>query len=510
MKFLRILPLLFLAASPALAQRPTVFPPPDTKPPPAANAPPNTNASGEETDLPPDAGPAMKKTQGRSPPPPSNLTIIYKLKYGGKLTWTRPDGTREDFDQWQSYKDDAHNLVTEVTRALHDGTDYKYAIEPLASKGFDPVDIPILYMTGDNDFEFTKTEATNLRKYLLDGGTIIFNAARGRDEFSSAVAREMMNVFPEKKFMRLPPDHPVFNSKYKLTTLLTQTSGIKSAQAPEIYSLDIGTRAAAIMVPMGLGASWTHSAYHPQGKHILDENLRLGVNIVAYVLGSTSYSRFLAQKFPVYAGRTREGDRLRHAVVKYAGSWDVNPGLQNSMMFGLHDNTGIGVDLAPKAVALDEPGLGDYPLVFMTGHYDFEFSGKEAKGLAEYLKKGGMLVASAAAGLKPFDTAFRREIKKALPDAELIKIPPTHPIFSGWDPAAKEAVAYTRAALHDNPELKDPEFYGLFVDDRLAVLYTPYDLNNGLNGETNAYAKGVESPDALRLAVNIVAYSMSH
>lgn len=49
----------------------------------------------------------------------------------------------------------------------------------------------------------------------------------------------------------------------------------------------------------------------------------------------------------------------------------------------------------------------------MTGHYDFELTSKEIEGLRRYLERGGMLVASAGAGLKPFDTAFRRELKKS-------------------------------------------------------------------------------------------------
>ena len=56
--------------------------------------------------------------------------------------------------------------------------------------------------------ELTPAEVENLRKYLSAGGTIIFNAARGLDEFSLAVAREMRRVFPQKQFMRLPLDHP--------------------------------------------------------------------------------------------------------------------------------------------------------------------------------------------------------------------------------------------------------------------------------------------------------------
>ncbi|MFT2621816.1 DUF4159 domain-containing protein, partial [Escherichia coli] len=80
----------------------------------------------------------------------------------------------------------------------------------------------------------------------------------------------------------------------------------------------------------------------------------------------------------------------------------------------MKDNTGIDVDFSPRGVGLDDPEVGRFPLLFMTGHYDFQFTKEEAAGLVRYLQRGGMLFASSAAGLKPFDRAFRRELKKAL------------------------------------------------------------------------------------------------
>ena len=112
-------------------------------------------------------------------------------------------------------------------------------------------------------------------------------------------------------------------------------------------------------------------------------------------------------------------------------------------------------------------------------------------------------------GLKPFDTAFRRELKKAFPKAELVKLPPTHPLFGGgWSVVDK--IAYSPAALKDDPALEYAEFYALFVDGRIAVLYTPFDLMSGVNRELNAYAKGVSPDDAVRITINIFGYALSH
>ena len=503
------------ASSPAFAQgkrRVVTFPPAEAPPPPPAKSPPKMQTSGEDTDILPDTGPVMRKTQERTPPPPTNLTIMYKVEYGETLEYVHPDGRVQKFEQWKSFQNDAYNLVTATNVRLADGNNYQYATRKLAAGGFDPVDIPILFMAGDYDFTFSDKEVENLRKFIVDGGTIIFNAARGRDEFSQAVAREMRRVFPGKLFMRLPMDHPVFNARYRITQVLSMVNGVQFQQPPEVYSMDIGTRAAAILVPGGMGTAWSGEQYHPAGKHVVGESaVRLGVNLIAYTLGSTEYGKFLAQEFPTYQGKTREGDVFKYVQAKYTGSWDLNPAIQNTVQQSLHDNTRevVHVDYGPQTVTFDDQQLGNYPLVFMTGHYDFQLAPAEIENLATYLNNGGTLVATAAAGLKPFDTAFRREIKRVIPKGELIKLPPSHPLFTtGWNPLEK--VAYSPAALRDNPGLEYPEVWGLFIDDRLVVIYSPFDLMSGMNRENNAYAKGLAPDDATRLVLNFITYSLSN
>ena len=72
--------------------------------------------------------------------------------------------------------------------------------------------------------------------------------------------------------------------------------------------------------------------------------------------------------------RKSDGDVVRFASVRYSGSWDVNPALQNSLLQGLKENTNIDVDYAPRTVGLDDAETGQFPLLFMTGHYDFHLS----------------------------------------------------------------------------------------------------------------------------------------
>ena len=178
-------------------------------------------------------------------------------------------------------------------------------------------------------------------------------------------------------------------------------------------------------------------------------------------------------------------------------------------LHGLKENTGIDVDYAPHYLDLDKPELMNYPFLIMTGHLDFELSTAETENLRAYLNKGGTLIASAAAGFKAFDIALRRELKKTLPDQEFVPLPPTHPIFNaGWQPLEK--VTYTGAALRDDPTLQYPEFFAVFLDQRPAVIYTPFDFLGALNRESNPYSKGLVSDDAMRLAICLMTFVLSH
>ena len=77
-------------------------------------------------------------------------------------------------------------------------------------------------------------------------------------------------------------------------------------------------------------------------------------------------------------------------------------------------------------------------------------------------------------------------------------------------PDVPAAPAKRTYPLRDEPDLEFPEFYGVFIDNRLAIVYTPYDLMSGVNRESNAYAKGVTNADATRIIINLIVYALSN
>ena len=59
------------------------------------------------------------------------------------------------------------------------------------------------------------TEVPILREFLLRGGTLTFDDFHGPIEWAN-LEHEMKRVFPDRKIVDLPKDHPIFSCFYQL------------------------------------------------------------------------------------------------------------------------------------------------------------------------------------------------------------------------------------------------------------------------------------------------------
>lgn len=197
---------------------------------------------------------------------------------------------------------------------------------------------------------------------------------------------------------------------------------------------------------------------------------------------------------------TFQGSAQEIALLKYSGGgdWYANPtSLPNLIRFC---NTNISTKLKgkPATVEPSSPDLFAYPFVHMTGHGNVIFSQIDAENLRKYLNGGGFLHIDDNYGMDKF---IRPELKKLFPESELLEIPATHAIFQkpysfpGGLPKIHE---------HDG---KAPQAYGLFLNNRLALLYTyETDLGDGWeDAEVNNDPLEVRTK-ALQMGANIINY----
>lgn len=197
----------------------------------------------------------------------------------------------------------------------------------------------------------------------------------------------------------------------------------------------------------------------------------------------------------------RHGVQL--AAVKYGGGGDwyqARTPLPNLIRY-VREHTLIDLAPEPEVVELTGNKLFSYPILFLSGHGNVVFSDDEAERLRRFLTGGGFLYIDDDYGLDPY---IRRELKKVFPESDLVELPFSHPIYR----THFEFSHLPKIHEHDG---KPPQGFGIFVEGRLAVLYT-YETN---------ISDGWESPEvhntppdkrelALQFGTNIVAFALTN
>jgi len=160
--------------------------------------------------------------------------------------------------------------------------------------------------------------------------------------------------------------------------------------------------------------------------------------------------------------------------------------------------THLQVALHFKPIKLDGEELFDTPFCAWSGEGSFKLSEVERKNLGSYLRKGGFIISSPGCSDNDWDRSFRAEIEAIFPDNELIKIPMDHLIFRTVREITKLSTS-RKSSTH---------LEGLFIDGRLALVYTLDGVNQAQFAKGCCCCGGDEIKQASDLNVNILTYAL--
>lgn len=188
------------------------------------------------------------------------------------------------------------------------------------------------------------------------------------------------------------------------------------------------------------------------------------------------------------------------ALLKYSGGgdWYANPTSLPNLIKFCNQNINTKIKTKPGLVEPSSPDLLSYPFVHMTGHGNVVFSDADVANLQNYLSSGGFLHIDDNYGM---DEYIRKEIKKMMPNADLIELPSSHPIFQ--KPYAFPS-GIPKIHEHDG---KRPQAFGIFVEQRLVLLYTfETDLGDGWEDPEVHHDNTEARLKALKMGANILNY----
>lgn len=195
------------------------------------------------------------------------------------------------------------------------------------------------------------------------------------------------------------------------------------------------------------------------------------------------------------------GFRLGRVKYSGGGDWYNDPSADENVLKFLKESTNINIKTEYEYVDLATDEIFKYPMLFMTGHGNINFSANESERLKKYLDAGGFLYIDDDYG---FDEYIRKEMKKVYPDKKFEELPPSHKIFN-IHYNLKNGMPKTHE--HDD---KPPQIFALYNNDKISVIYT-YESNPSDGWADPDIHK--DSPEkrleALQFGANLIIYALT-
>jgi hypothetical protein len=356
----------------------------------------------------------------------------------------------------------------------------------------DPERNPVITVSGYYHFSFTPPQRKAFRKFMLAGGTMVFDVGLGSKPFYDSVRRELRIIFRDFPLDRLDPAHPVFSSYYDLAKE-------RSGSLPMLEGITVRCRTVALVSRGGLLAG-----------HRSEESVRLGVNVASYVIAWRGWVK--PERIPaveIQDSKKAYFDRLRIGQVRVGGDWKPRPFAMPMLLQTFSRKTSVPVQSVIREVRLTDPGLFDLPFLYLSGHEGFRLTKVELNALSKYLESGGFLFAEACCGRSDFDQAFRVELQRVLPDSPLAPVSPDDSLFTEPNRVKRMTVTPLLSGRLGRSVI-EPRLEGVKLHGHYAVVYSPYGMAGCWEMSQNPYALGYNDSEAIRLGQNILMYAVMY
>lgn len=378
-----------------------------------------------------------------------------------------------------------------------------------------PCQIPMIYITGYEAFTFSEPEIAAMREYVIAGGTLVGDATLGSPLFTTSFRTAVAQMFPERKLELLQMDHPIMRAFYAYDSVhyFTVNQGVTTTleSPPQFMGMNVAARTAIILSPFDMSCGW--DGFHAPAASdrvpgaartmamVPADAKRMGVNLVAYIAAERNFAKSQAITREITGQQTQQRAAVTIGHLKHQGDWNPDPNSLHQLIRLAAQQTSIPMSFDLKPVNPSPQELLDTPTLIMTGMNDPGLSEQAIVNLKRHLQAGGVLFINNTSGFALFDRQVRALIAQIIPDKPLEKLPSNHPIFSSL---------YTITDLSDmgTGSKRAAELFGVTLNDRLVIIYSPNDTLGMLKAIHDPFANAYDTASAQKLALNILCFAL--
>lgn len=202
--------------------------------------------------------------------------------------------------------------------------------------------------------------------------------------------------------------------------------------------------------------------------------------------------------------------------------WNTDPTALPYFFYQLRERTQgkYPIFLDNEGIELVGNEIFDYPVIYFTSHYPFQFSDEEVENLKKYLARGGTLLLDDCTGSGAFMDAVPSNVQRIIPGAEMkLMLKETKEFADLFDLVYK---------LDGLPELKEQfmqPFQCAYLNGRPAILVCPNDygcywevsspptalnpLGNAAHSETTPTVQNSRE-GVYQISINWLFYALTH
>jgi hypothetical protein len=241
--------------------------------------------------------------------------------------------------------------------------------------------------------------------------------------------------------------------------------------------------------------------------------------MAAAALGATWYAspassgQRTPQRFQYFEANVPYDGRFTFARIAYTvygrSGWEYDyPTMERNLMTMVTELTELHPHTAGSNIhTFDDPELLRYPVAYLSEPGYWLPSESEVKGLRTYLDKGGFLIVDDFMRNEWYN--FERQILRVLPEADIVQLGVSHPVFDSFFRIASLDMKYP------HNRFLDAQFLGIHEDNDpskrlIVVINYNNDIGDYMEPSAESFWPVNISNDAYKLAINYIIYGLTH